>query len=281
MKLLTLNTHSLVETNYPQKLADFTELILKERPDIIALQEVSQTACGAPVPQEMLTGYTPCGEEIVIREDNHVYNTVQLLAQHGLRYFWTWLPMKLGYDKYDEGIALMSLQPIAETSAVPVSRVNDYHNWKTRWILGIRPESCGEWFYSVHLGWWDDAEEPFQEQWDRVSSHLLRHEHVWLMGDFNSPAEVRGEGYDLILRSCWHDSYILAEQKDRGITVGSVIDGWRDKLAGTTGMRIDQIWSSHQAEVQYSRVVCNGIHSPIVSDHYGVMIETHSKGALQ
>ncbi len=281
MKLLTLNTHSLVEVNYPQKLADFTELILKERPDIIALQEVSQTACGAAVPQELLTEYTPCGEGIVIREDNHVYNAARLLAQRGLRYFWTWLPMKLGYDKYDEGIALMSLQPIAEISAVPVSRINDYHNWKTRWILGIRPEDCSEWFYSVHLGWWDDTEEPFQEQWERVSSHLLRHEHVWLMGDFNSPAEVRGEGYDLILRSCWHDSYILAEQKDRGITVGRVIDGWRDKLAGTTGMRIDQIWSSQRAEVLYSRVVCNGIHSPIVSDHYGVMIETQSKGALQ
>ena len=44
MKILTINTHSLQEENYEQKLCWFVESILKERPDIIAMQEVNQTA---------------------------------------------------------------------------------------------------------------------------------------------------------------------------------------------------------------------------------------------
>lgn len=43
MKLLTLNTHSLLEENFEKKLEWFVEIILKEKPDIIALQEVNQS----------------------------------------------------------------------------------------------------------------------------------------------------------------------------------------------------------------------------------------------
>ena len=44
MKLLTLNTHSLIEENYEQKFKIFVEEIYKEHPDIIALQEINQSA---------------------------------------------------------------------------------------------------------------------------------------------------------------------------------------------------------------------------------------------
>lgn len=52
-------------------------------------------------------------------------------------------------------------------------------------------------------------------------------------GRFNSPAEVRGEGYDTIVTTGWHATFLAA-----------------------------------------SRVVFNGTDHPVVSDHYGVMIET-------
>ena len=39
------------------------------------------------------------------------------------------------------------------------------------------------------------------------------------MGDFNSLAEVRGQGYDLVAADRWQDAYILAEEKDEGFTV--------------------------------------------------------------
>ena len=275
MKLLTLNTHSLVEENYEQKLQDFAEAVSKERPDIIALQEVNQTASEDAVPECDLNGYFPADKNAVIRRDNHVYRLVRILAEKGIYYSWTWLPLKLGYDKYDEGIAVMSMSPIADVKAPLVSGINDYYNWKTRKLLGVcTKDAPDEWFYSVHFGWWNDPDEPFQNQWARTSQYMLCHSKVWLMGDFNSPAEVRDEGYDMIVRDCWHDSYMLAEHKDSGITVGHVIDGWRDKIHSGAGMRIDHIWCSEKADVKSSEVLFNRINYPVVSDHYGVMIET-------
>ena len=273
MKLLTLNTHSLVEDNYSTKLDAFVSAIAEQRPDIIALQEVNQTI--AETQADVISeGYVPCVENIVIRKDNHVYKAAELLEGAGVKYYWTWLPLKKGYDKYDEGIALMSRSRIIETDVVRISETDDYNNWKTRKIIGIRTEAApDEWFFSVHYGWWDDLDEPFQNQWQKTAEYMKKYSRVWLMGDFNSPAEVRNEGYDMINSGGWYDSYTLARTRDNGITVGKVIDGWRDKVSSTDGMRIDQIWCSQKAEIASSEVIFNGANKPVVSDHYGVVAE--------
>ncbi|MBQ7980433.1 MAG: endonuclease/exonuclease/phosphatase family protein [Oscillospiraceae bacterium] len=273
MKLLTLNTPSLVEDNYSTKLDAFVSAIAEQRPDIIALQEVNQTI--AETQADVISeGYVPCVENIVIRKDNHVYKAAELLENAGVKYYWTWLPLKKGYDKYDEGISLMSRSRIIETDVVKISETDDYNNWKTRKIIGIRTEAApDEWFFSVHYGWWDDLDEPFQNQWQKTVEYMKKYSRVWLMGDFNSPAEVRNEGYDMMNGSGWYDSYTLAKTRDNGITVGKVIDGWRDKVSGTDGMRIDQIWCSQKAEIASSEVIFNGANKPVVSDHYGVAAE--------
>ena len=273
MKLLTLNTHSLVEDNYSTKLDAFVSAIAEQRPDIIALQEVNQTIAETQV-DVISEGYVPCVENIVIRKDNHVYKAAELLEGAGVKYYWTWLPLKKGYNKYDEGIALMSRSRIIETDVVRISETDDYNNWKTRKIIGIRTEAApDEWFFSVHYGWWDDLDEPFQNQWQKTVEYMKKYSRVWLMGDFNSPAEVRNEGYDIINCGGWYDSYTRAKTRDNGITVGKVIDGWRDKVSGTDGMRIDQIWCSQKAEIASSEVIFNGANKPVVSDHYGVVAE--------
>lgn len=273
MKLLTLNTHSLVEAHYSEKLDLFVSGIAQEQPDVIALQEVNQTIAEQNV-TTVLEGYVPCEEGLKIRRDNHVYQAAGRLRSQGINYNWTWLPMKRGYDRYDEGIALMSRSKILETRVLKVSKTGAYDNWKTRKIVGIRTEQApDEWFFSVHYGWWKDEEESFQEQWKRTEAYLNGYPHVWLLGDFNSPAEVRGEGYDLIQQSGWYDTYSLARKKDSGITVGAVIDGWNDKISGTDGMRIDQIWCREKQSVADSRVIFNGKNRAVVSDHYGVILD--------
>ena len=55
IKLLTLNTHSLIENNYKTKLKIFTDAILQEKPDIIALQEVNQTIKNQNRPQKKIS----------------------------------------------------------------------------------------------------------------------------------------------------------------------------------------------------------------------------------
>ncbi len=265
MKLLTLNTHSLAEENYYEKLKIFVSAVFREKPDIIALQEVNQTAAAAAV--------ASCGG-LVIRDDNHVFNAARMLEDLGMKYFWNWLPIKRSYGKYDEGIALMSLSPIIETDSVTVSRDDSYNDWKTRKLLGIRTESLPDtWFFSVHFGWWDDPDDPFSEQWQRCAEYMKKYGNVWLMGDFNNPAEIKGEGYDLVSASKYRDSYLLAKTKDSGITVHGIIDGWRDRLSCRNGMRIDHIRCSEKNIIKSSRVIFNGENYPTVSDHCGVIVE--------
>lgn len=270
MKILTLNTHSLIEENYSHKLLEFVKGVAYEKPEIIALQEVNQTLGEEEVKGEIM-GYTPCVDNVVIRRDNHVLRVSEMLNELGERYYWTWLPLKKGYEKYEEGISILSRSPIIETSVVPVSEIDDYENWKTRKLVGVRTENLpDEWFFSVHFGWWNDSEEPFKKQWIKTAVRMTEYDAVWLMGDFNSPAEIRNEGYDLIKRSYWFDSFELAEKKDSGITVKSAIDGWRGD--NTESLRIDQIWCNKRIVVTDSRVIFNGENYPVVSDHYGVII---------
>lgn len=278
MRLLTLNTHSLVEENYEQKLVKFVVSVEKLQPDIIALQEVNQSADANVIRQENVPHFYPCAGSIPLRADNHMYRAAQLLKEHGLDYYWTWLGMKRSYEKYEEGLGLFSRSEIVETDMACISKTDDYENWKTRKILGIRTKELPKtWFYSVHMGWWEDVQEPFKDQWMRLEHHLENRQSVWLMGDFNSPAQLAGEGYMLMEQSGWQDSYGLAKQKDSGITVAKAIDGWRDKGDALCGMRMDQIWCNQKKTIHSSKVVFQGVTEPIVSDHYGVLVESESR----
>ena len=125
----------------------------------------------------------------------------------------------------------------------------------------------------MHLGWWKDEEEPFADQWNILAAAAGAKPLAFLLGDFNSEADVRGEGYDLILRSGWQDTYRLARQRDDGYTVVQAIDGWRDAPDAAAQKRIDQIWCSQAVPVHSSRVVFGGKQEPQVSDHAGVLIE--------
>ena len=110
-------------------------------------------------------------------------------------------------------------------------------------------------------------------QWETLSRAAGAKKTAFLLGDFNSEADVRGEGYDLVLRSGWQDTYRLAQERDEGYTVVQAIDGWRDAPDAEAKKRIDQIWCSKAVPVKSSRVVFNGLREPQVSDHAGVLIE--------
>lgn len=286
MKMLTLNTHSLIEPEYEQKLVYFLELIEKEQPDVFALQEVNQDASEEIVPDQDLSGFHRCDEFIIpVRRGNHALRLSELLRAKGLAYEWIWVSAKLGYDKYDEGLALFSKTPIIAQEQFLISKSDSYQYWKTRRVVGIQVqglENC--WFYTVHMGWWEDEEEPFSQQWHRLQERLVKpikqKKLIWLMGDFNSPASTPGQGYSMICEDGWYDSYKLALQKDDGVTVEEIIDGWRDKTEelenskeSSHGMRLDYLFCNQCIPVTSSQVICNGKNYPVVSDHYGVMIE--------
>ncbi len=82
------------------------------------------------------------------------------------------------------------------------------------------------------------------------------------MEDFNSQDDVRGEGYDLVLKSGWKDTYLLAEEKDDGITVAEEIDGWREadgrSKAAKNEKRLDYIFCNTQGRCPHFERYRNG-----------------------
>ena len=281
MKILTLNTHSIQEENYRQKLEWFVEGILREKPDIVAMQEVNQTANAEVMDTALLEGQYPVPGCMKIRQDNHAAQVAYRLRQAGIACYWAWLPINLGYDKYDEGIAILSLgRKIRCIDQFPISRVNDYYNWRTRAVLGVQVEGLEDWFYCLPMGWWDEKAERFLDQWKKLNGCIASKRmcgQVWLLGDFNAPDVVPGESYEHITASGWVDTYRIARCRDSGITVPGIIDGWQEKLAGKEmkGMRLDYIWCGHKQEIHTSRVMFNGVNEPVVSDHFGVLVETN------
>ena len=79
MKLLTLNTHSLIIPEHEAKREIFVDFIAKEQPEVFALQEVNQTA-SAPLLEEVPAGYYPCpGNTVLLKADNHAAAVAKML----------------------------------------------------------------------------------------------------------------------------------------------------------------------------------------------------------
>ncbi|MFC7558386.1 endonuclease/exonuclease/phosphatase family protein [Paenibacillus farraposensis] len=212
--------------------------------DVIALQEVNQSMEEAPMSPDELGFYYSADPEIVIKRDNYAYVLNGLLSD---AYHWTWAPAHVGFVKYDEGLAILSRTPITDSVNEYVSSLRDYNNYHSSKIVGVQTVVDGEqaWFVSGHYNWWKD-EESFRKLWDRTTKILnpLTPAPVFMMGDFNNAAEVRGEGYDYVLQSGWADTFVNATVRDEGHT-----------------------------QVQTSRVVLNGKTGAVVSDHFGVAVE--------
>ena len=102
MKILTLNTHSLAEENATEKMQLFSGIIEQEQPEIMAFQEVNQTMAEPFINEKEVSGYQPVnGHEGKMRRDNYGASLAEALRKKGLSYYWTWIPVKEGYDKYD------------------------------------------------------------------------------------------------------------------------------------------------------------------------------------
>lgn len=268
MKFLTLNTHSWMEENPLERLEDLCDAIIRHAFDVIALQEVNQLMTSPLVESSELTAFYEANKEYPLKEDNFAFLLQQKLKEKGLAYYWTWEPSHIGYDIYDEGLAVLSLHPIQEVYSFFASENTAYDDYKSRKVIGIK--SADHWFFSLHLGWWHDEHDPFPAQWEKCTAVFDRLKApVFLMGDFNNSAQVEREGYELVTQT-WFDTYHLANQKDAGFTVAEAIDGWTDNQSG---LRIDYIFSNRLVNVCSSRVIFNGVNEPVVSDHFGIAVE--------
>lgn len=254
-----------MESGYEKKLEVFVRAVIKHSPDIIALQEIMQPMYA----QASNYPHTNVGE-ISLKEGNHGLNIVKKLKEYAKFYHFYWLGFKKSYDKFDEGLALLTKEKAEKTDAILLSPFDDYNNWKTRKALGVKIN--GAWYYSVHMGWWGDRESSFEYEFNSLNNNILRSEEVWLLGDFNSVAGEKNKGYDLVTKSGFYDTYDLAAEKDDGITANTSIDGW--KTGADKGIRIDYIFTNNPCKIKSHLTVFTGENEEKVSDHFGILLTT-------
>ena len=257
MKLLTLNCHSWREENQLDKIKYLAKVISEEKYDVITLQEVSQRL----------------NDGKGVTKENYISVLLEELKSLGVEeYDYFWDMAHIGYDIYEEGLAILTRHKIIDKESLFITKNEDIKNYKVRKIVkaNICIENKEYAFLSCHLGWWHDEEESFKDQVSSLLSKVSKDKTTFLMGDFNNNAFIKDEGYDYLLNQNLYDTYSLAKEKDNGITVPGKIDGWSNC---SEEKRLDLILTNDKNMVpKTSKVIFNGKNKNIVSDHYGVEV---------
>ena len=118
MRFLTLNTHSWCEIHQIAKIRTLAKFIIEQQVDVIALQEVNQLT-STPVVKEPLNYRGGAG--VPVHEDNYALLLVQALNEMGATYEWALTEAHIGWDLYDECVAILSRLPIRGVKPIDMS----------------------------------------------------------------------------------------------------------------------------------------------------------------
>lgn len=259
MKLLTLNCHSWQEKDQIGKIKYLAKTISEKDYDVITLQEVSQLVSTESV-------------NATIKKDNFALLLKEELDEYNTnKYNFYWDFSHIGFDVYEEGLAILTKHKIIDAESFFITKNQDRSYWKTRKVVKMTISYNGKNldFYSCHVGWWNDEEEPFKNQVDNIMKRV-NDNTTFLIGDFNNNAFIKGEGYDYLIEKGLKDLYLLAEEKDSGVTVKGKIDGWDEN---EEKLRLDIMLCNKDIKVKSVKSIFNGKNRDIISDHYGVESE--------
>ena len=253
MRFLTLNTHSWCEIHQIAKIRTLAKFIIEQQVDVIALQEVNQLT-STPVVKEPLNYRGGAG--VPVREDNYALLLVQALNEMGATYEWTLTETHIGWDRYDECVAILSRLPIRGIKPINMSPGYGYHQVQRRAAQAtlIETETGTFWCATTHMSWWDfDGEPLFAQEYAHLSQELAecaRTAPVLLGGDFNSAAHLSNEGYALVTSSGMVDTRSLAEHTDGENTVHREIAGWE---GSSDAKRIDFVFTDRLVDFRSQR----------------------------
>lgn len=272
MKLLTLNTHSWLEVHQIPKIFELAQFIVREQVDVVALQEVNQFVKSPAVDAPL--GFAG-GADRPVRQDNYALLLNQFLEQLGSPYHWAWSVSHLGFDRYDEGVAILTRQPFERCELVDLSPAYTDQEVARRVAVAVQlgEEFGGAWIASAHMSWWKLGEVAlFADEFTQLEGQMKQLANgapVILAGDFNNAAQVQGEGYDLMQKRGWIDTYTVAEQVTGEFTVHKAIHGW-DNL--TQALRIDLVLTDRPTRVRTHDVVFPDTDETAISDHSGLLL---------
>lgn len=198
-RVLILNLHCYQEENQEQKLATIARAIVEQNIDVVCLQEV--------------------GEHWNDGAGDWASNTARIIHEQLPQPFYLCADWShRGFDRYREGVAILSRYPFVKTEARYVSSSHDAYDIHARKVLMGQVNVPGVGvinLFSAHLSWWQDG---FRTQFDALRAWADRRATrnvaaTLLCGDFNIKAG--SEGYThVVTQSDFEDQFLKVT--DRG-----------------------------------------------------------------
>ncbi|MDQ7091010.1 MAG: endonuclease/exonuclease/phosphatase family protein [Methylococcales bacterium] len=255
LKILILNLHCYQEENQDDKFTQIAKTIDKLEIDIVCLQEVAE--------------YWRDGEGDWESNSAKIIND-RLNKPFYLHNDWS----HLGFDKYREGVAILSRYPLSNKESSYVSESHDIYSIHSRKVVAAEvyvPFIGKINVFSAHLSWLEDGFKAQFEQLQQWADKNNRDEikATLLCGDFNVAAG--SSGYQLIVDSGDYEDQFLAINKqgvfEKVFKVND--DHWRELLADD--YRIDYIFMKKGSELQITsaKVIFTDQDYGPVSDHCG------------
>lgn len=249
LSMITLNLHCLEEENIDKNQEIIVNEIITRNVDIIFLQEVAQFS-NSPV---------IFGD---IKESNYGYQLYLLLQEKGYHYEYIYTPIKFSFNKYDEGLGILSRYPLRHMEFDYISNTTDYNDWLSRKYLKatILVEGIEIDLITAHLGW-DSENEKYIDQCKRLVN-AITNDHTIIGGDFN--VAFGSDYYSQTTMLGIVDLYSLNKKFDNNVTFENTLDVHKKSA------RIDYIYALHKYNVLEQQII---FKNPMVSDHFGIYMK--------
>ena len=263
LKVLILNLHCYQEDQQDYKFSQIAKAIDELEVDIVCFQEVAENWNDG--------------------EGDWDSNSAKIIndrMQGHYHIFTDW--SHLGFDKYREGVAILSRYPMSKQEGQYVSNSHDSYSIHSRKVVAaqVRVPNIGLInVFSSHLSWWEDGfEEQFERLRDWASAKRTEHTKATLLcGDFNITAG--SEGYQKVVNTNeYDDQYLAANSQGLFEKIFRVNDlHWRDYL--TDDYRIDYIFMNKTSDlfVVSAQVLFTEQDYGKVSDHCGYLMAFEPK----
>jgi len=262
LKVLILNLHCYQEQDQDKKFTTIAKAIDELDVDIICLQEVAENWNDGQ-------GDWQSNSARIINE--------RLKNPYYLHHDWS----HLGFDKYREGVAILSRYPLSDHDSGYVSDSHDIYDINSRKVVTARvsiPYIGYINVFSAHLSW---LEGGFQEQFQRLREWAENNKckdikASLLCGDFNITAG--SSGYQQVVNSGgYEDQYLAVNEQGVFDKIFRVNDKhWQDLLADD--YRIDYIFmdKNNALKATSASVIFTDQDYGRVSDHCGYLLTFES-----
>ncbi len=257
-KVMILNLHCYQEDNQDSKFTQIAKAINEQNIDVVCFQEVAEF---------WNDGHGDW--------DTNVAKIINDRLDRPYHLYTDW--SHLGFDKYQEGVAILSKYPLLEQDSTYISSSQSIDNIHSRKV--VMGQVDVPYFgllniYSAHLSWWEDG---FFEQFERLNDWVIDKQTKnvkgsLLCGDFNiTPGS---EGYNLVVKARhYEDQFLLANNHGAIQKIFKVNDPyWQNKYSDD--YRIDYIFliKKSQLEAVSGYVLFTDEDYGRVSDHCGYVV---------